>query len=311
MTVISNTFTRYSAIGNKEDLANTIYNLAPTDTPVMNAIGQSTAMNTLHEWQTDTLRAAAQNAQIEGDQYTNSTRTPTVRVSNYTQIFTEIVGVTGTQLAMNPAGRTNELAYQMQLASKALKTDIEYNMMNNQAPGNGTDGSTGRTMRPFPSWIATNIDKASDGSNGSSSTARTDGTQRAFTEDQLKGVLKSIYDNSNAQPSMIVAGSFNRGVFSTFTGGNNRQQYMDEKKLTATVQVYEGDFGVYKVVADRFMRTRDVFVLTPEYAAIAYLRPFEVQDVAKVSDSERKAIVAELTLEMRNEKAHGAIYDAQ
>lgn len=122
-------------------------------------------------------------------------------------------------------------------------------------------------------------------------------------------MLKLIFDNSGEKPTTILTDSYNRGVFSTFTGGNNRNQYMEEKKLTATVQVYEGDYGVYQVNADRFQKAGVCSVITPDMAAVAYLRPFFVDEIAKVSDSERRALVCEYTLEVRNEKAHGAVYD--
>lgn len=149
MTLPSNTFTRYDAVGNREDLANIIYNVDPVDTPFMSGIGRSTATNTLHEWQTDALAAAAQNAKLEGDTYTNDSLSATTRVSNYTQIATKVIGVSGTQQAMNPAGRANELAYQLEKAMKAIKRDMEFDLMNNQAPSNGSEDSSARTLRPF------------------------------------------------------------------------------------------------------------------------------------------------------------------
>ncbi len=57
------------------------------------------------------------------------------------------------------------------------------------------------------------------------------------------------------------------------------------------------------------MRSRDALLLDPEYAALAYLRPFQTNDLAKTGDSEKTQILAELTLEVRNEAAHGGIFD--
>jgi hypothetical protein len=57
------------------------------------------------------------------------------------------------------------------------------------------------------------------------------------------------------------------------------------------------------------MRTRDAFVLDPEYAALAYLRPFQTNELARTGDSEKTQILAELTLEVRNEAAHGLVAD--
>ncbi|NDD83400.1 phage head protein [bacterium] len=306
----TNTYSRYAVVGNREDLENTIYNVSPFETPVMNAIGRTDVTNTLHEWQTDTIRAPRTNAQIEGDTFTNVARVPTTRLSNWTQIFTDTIGVTGTQLAMKPAGRADEMTYQLSLAMKALKTDVETAILANVGGGNGTENSTGRTMRGLPSWLASNVSAAANGANGASGSARTDGDQRALTEDLLKNVLRSVYDNSGEVPSMIVAGSFNRSVISsTFTGGNNRMQSMEKAKLDTTIKIYEGDFGVYQIVPDRFVRTRDLFVLNPDYLSLGYLRTWRVEDLAKTSDTDQKAIIAECTLIVRNERAHGAVFD--
>jgi hypothetical protein len=57
------------------------------------------------------------------------------------------------------------------------------------------------------------------------------------------------------------------------------------------------------------MRTRDALVLDPEYAALAYLRPFATNELARTGDSDKTQILAELTLEVRNEAAHGGAYD--
>jgi hypothetical protein len=57
------------------------------------------------------------------------------------------------------------------------------------------------------------------------------------------------------------------------------------------------------------MRTRYALILDPEYAALAYLRPFQTNDLAKTGDSDNTQILAELTLEVKNEAAHGGAFD--
>jgi hypothetical protein len=54
---------------------------------------------------------------------------------------------------------------------------------------------------------------------------------------------------------------------------------------------------------------RDVLILDPEYAALAYLRPFQTKDLAVNGDSERSQLIAELVLEVRQESAHGIVAD--
>src|SRR5471032_3286570 len=70
MATIANTFLTFSAIGNREDLVDEIYNISPTDTPFQANIGKVKARAVLHEWQPDALAAAAANAQLEGDDMT-------------------------------------------------------------------------------------------------------------------------------------------------------------------------------------------------------------------------------------------------
>src|SRR4030081_1895154 len=68
MALPTNTFTTYTAVGNREDLSDMIYRIDPTDTPFMTAIDKAKASAVNHEWQTQALAAAnTANAQLEGD----------------------------------------------------------------------------------------------------------------------------------------------------------------------------------------------------------------------------------------------------
>jgi len=82
----SNTFDSYDAVGIREDLSDIIYDVSPEETPFYTKCKKVTATNSLHEWQTDSLRAAGANAHIEGDATTATARTATSRLGNYTQI---------------------------------------------------------------------------------------------------------------------------------------------------------------------------------------------------------------------------------
>src|ERR1700761_4613959 len=134
MTAQTNSFSTYAAIGNREDLTNVIYNISPTDTPFMSAIGKSKAKATKHEWQIDSLASASTtNAQIEGDVVVGTASAATTRLSNICQISSKDVVVTGTQEVVDKAGRNSELAYQMAKRAKELKRDMESVITSNQA----------------------------------------------------------------------------------------------------------------------------------------------------------------------------------
>jgi hypothetical protein len=318
MTMPVNTMTTYSpTAGNRENLANIIYRIDPTDTPGMSGIEREKASAVNHEWQTQALAAAdGSNARLEGDDATDVAVTPTVRLGNICQISDKIARVTGTQQAVEHAGRGNELTYQIMLKGLELKRDMETVLFGtNQAKVTG-NSTTARTTASVLSWIKTNTNKATAGTAGVDPAAadgtgtRTDGTQIAFTEARLKNVLASAWTNGG-KPDTIMTGSFNKQVFSTFTGRATTIEEAKSKKIVASVDAYESDFGTLKVVANRFSRPRDVLVLQMDMWALAYLngRSMVTINLAKTGDSERRKILSEYVLVSRNEKANGGVFD--
>ena len=309
MGQLTNTFETYDVTGNREDLANIIYNITPTDTPFMSAIGTGTATFTKHEWQTDSLAAAAANAQGEGEDSPSAAMSATSRVLNYTQISYKPVMVSGTQEAVVHAGVNSELAYQVAKAGKELKRDMELAMTGKVAAGAGSgNAASARTSRGFESWTETNNAYGSGGSNSSGSV--TDGTQRVLTESLLKGELKACYD-AGGNPDMLIVGSFNKQKVSGFTGNSTRMDMAEDRSLVATIDVYVSDFGEVRVVSDRILRSsgRTALVCDTEMWATAFLRPFQVQDLAKTGDAEKKQLLVEYTLVSKNEAASGKIAD--
>lgn len=304
----SDTFSTYDAIGNREDLADVIYDISPIATPFLSGIARSTAEATFHEWQTDSLASAAQNAVIEGDDATTDATTASVRRGNYTQISDKVPRVTGTQQAVRKAGRRDELAYQIAKRAKELKRDMELDLLANNVRNAGSD-TVARVSAGVPAWINTNYDGGTGGSAGSAgTTAATNGTQRPFTEALLKTVLKECFD-TGGDPDTIMVGSFNKQALSGFTGGANKNVDVKDKKLVASVTIYESDFGILEVVPNRFMRSRDCLILQMDMWAVAYLRSFHVKELARTGDTERKQLLVEYTLEARNEGSSGLVAD--
>ncbi len=309
MTAPTNTYQTYAAIGNREDLSDVIYRIAPTATPFMNLCAKATATGTLHEWQTQDLASAANNAQIEGDDASAAAVTPTVRLNNRTQISTKTCIVAGTQRAVKTAGRKDEMSYQLSLKSLELKRDMETGLTQNATLVVG-NSITARQTRGLEGWISTNQDLGVGGiaPNYGTNTAATDGTQRAFTEAQLKNVLQQIFAQGG-DPDTILVGPTEKQTFSTFTGGSTRMVDAEDKQLTAAVDVYVSDFGTLNVLPSRFQRARTAFVLQSDKWAIAYLRPFQTVELAKTGDAEKREIIVEYALEARQEKSSGAIRD--
>lgn len=264
------------------------------------------ASNTLHEWQVQDLASAVtNNAQAEGDNASAKTVTATTRLNNRTQISTKTVIVSGTQQAMNPAGRKDELAYQLSLASLELKRDIESGLTQLDVLA-----TSPRQARGLVGWVVDNVNKASDTTLASytGNTGKTDGTQRAFTEAQLKDVLQKVY-TAGGEPDTVMVGPSQKQTFSTFSGNATRFDKSEDAKLYAAIDVYVSDFGSLNVVPNRFQRSRDAFVLQSDKLAVAYLRPFQTIELAQTGDALQRELVVEYTLECRAPKAHGAVYD--
>jgi len=306
----TNTFDTYDAKGIREDLADVIYSISPTETPFFSGVGKTAAASTKHEWQTDALASAVStNAVIEGDEATMDASTATTRLFNYTQILDKTVTITGTQEAVNKAGRDSELAYQIAKKARELKRDIETTLCTNnlQVAGSAT---AARQFGALGSWVATNDSFEGSGASptGDGSNARTNGTQRVFTESLLKTVIKGAW-NSGGNPSVLMTGPFNKQKVSGFTGGSTRFDAGEDRTLYASIDIYSSDFGDLEVVPNRFSRERDAYVLDMEYWGVAMLRDFTMHELSKTGDTEKRQLLVEMTLESRSEAASGLVAD--
>lgn len=309
MAAITGSFSTFTAVGNREDLTDVIYNIDPTDTPFVSAIGRGKASAVLHEWQTDVLAAVnTGNAVVEGFAAPYTTSAPTTREQNYCQILYKDVVVTGTQRSVNTAGRKDELAYQVAKRGKEIRRDLEAIATGPQGQSAGSV-SVARTMRALESWLVTNDNRGAGGAAATAATAApTDGTQRAFTEDLLKDVIRQVYA-SGGEGKLIMVGPYNKTVVSEFTGRTSARQNVSANTILAAASIYASDFGDLKVVPNRFQRERTAFVVDPEMASMAFLRGFQSDELAKVGDADHRQLLCEVTLEMKNEKAHGVIAD--
>jgi len=314
MSIASNTFLTYSAKGIREDLSNVIYNISPEETPFVSNVGKGSIANVVYDWQTDALASAAANAQLEGDETSYDAVTATVRLQNYAQISRKSVIISGTEEKVNKAGRRSELAYQIAKKGAELKRDIEFVCVGTGQVAVAGDSTTARKTGSLQAFLKTNTNKASDGADPTYSTiptgARTDGTQRAFTEAMLKDVIQQVWTEGGT-PKLLMVGPYNKTVVSGFSGIAATRVAATNQPTTiiAAADVYVSDFGNVSIVPNRFQRERDAFVLDPEYASIDYLRPMQTMDMAKTGDADKKLMLAEWGLRVMTEKAHGIIAD--
>lgn len=321
MAQVAGTTDTFDLIGIAEDVEDIINNISPTETPALTMAKRLKASNVLHQWQTDSLAAAATNRAVEGDDSTYATATPTTMLSNYTQIVKKTVMVSGTADAVRKYGRKEEFAYQMMKKGKEIKRDIEFAIVQNQASSAGST-SVARSSAGLESMIAGNrILAATTNSVGTTAgyaaglwTAPVDGTTAAFTETALVQGLDAAWQDGG-DPSIIMLNSSQKRVMATFGGATKfagvsvNQGRSAQAVVLGGVDLYISDFGEHKVMLNRYMRTRTVFCLDPDYLSVAFLRPIKYEDRAKTGDANRGELLAEWCLVVGNPDAHAKIQD--
>lgn len=310
----TNTLDSYDVKGIREDLSDVIYNISPEETPFYTACAKAKAANTFHEWQTDALRASAENAHIEGDDTVAESRGVTSRLGNYTQIFKNAVVIPGTDEGLNKAGRAREMAYQVLKIAKEQKLDIEKAMFANQARVAGSS-SAARKLAGVPAWLTTNTNFQSGSSGadptGDGTNARTDdGTPTAFSQTKFDSGMQAIWV-SGGKPDSVYLSAFQMNLALGFTGNNNQRSNIvaEDEKVIKHMSVYVTPWGTVEFKPTRENRSRDVFIMQDDMWAVGVLRSTRNEELAKTGDNEKRQVLTELTLVSRNEKANGGIFD--
>lgn len=316
MAAVAGTTVTYGMVGIREHLMDAIYQISPEDTPFLTMAARAKMRQTYSEWQIDALAAAAANQHAEGDEASFTTITPTTRVGNRAQISKKTVIVSGTAEAVDAAGRASEFEYQAAQRSKELKRDMEFILTGNQGSSAGTN-TVPRRLGSLESWYTTNTQRSGGGSSGGFSSGNTlpavDASAagvRSFTEALLKTAQSQAW-TAGGNPNKLMVGPFNKQQVTGFTG--IATQYRENKRAPAVIiaaaDVYVGDFGEISIFPNRFSRERTAHLLDMEYWAVAYLRPFKVEPLAKTGDAKKAQMIVEYSLISRNEAASAVIAD--
>lgn len=329
MAVDANTNETYDQSVIREDLQEAYTMISPEETPFLTAVRETEADNTLFEWPVVELASVDYtNREAEGED-APSTEAPNnaLRLSNYTQISDKKVKVSHTSQAVNAAaGNVQRLSKQVVLKLKELKRDMEGMLLDNVAASAASSGSA-RSTAGLCAFLKTNtvfeaggadptLSGSTEGYPNAAATAGT--TPVVFAEADLNQVIEDIW-TEGGQADLIMCNSGNkRRISQAFTGNATRYKDATDKKLIASIDFYDSDFGELTVVPNRFMRTANsggdddaynVYVLDPEYAAVAFLDPVQQKPLAETGHSVSRLIWAEYGLQVDNEKAHGVVRD--
>ena len=306
MAQATGTTDSYDLVGLAEDVEDVINNISPTETPFYTMAKKKKASATLHQWQTDSLAAAAANRAIEGDDSTYATATPTTMLSNYCQIAKKTVMVSGTADAVRKYGRKEEFAYQIAKKGKELKRDIEFSLVQNQVSSAGGSG-TARSSAGVEVMI-TNRQLGTANTTGTTPGyaagvwgAVTDGTAATMVEADLVGALDLAWQDGGNTDTIMVNSTLKRRIASfagasTYAGVSVNQGRTSQGVIVGGVDLYISDFGEHKIKLNRYMRTGTVLCLDSDYISVAMLRPIKFEERAKTGDATRGELLCEYTL---------------
>lgn len=339
-----------TGIGNKarEDLADIIYNISPTECPFTMLIGTADAEQDAHEWVTDSLSPArSDNKHADGDDFNAEGATDQVgsgfdgvavtagsRIGNHCQISRKDIAVTRRANRVRKAGRKDELGYQIAKAGRELKRDLEASMTANNEAIQGSTTVAGQAGS-YLAWMRNNSSRHNTlaGTDGADPAALVSGfptgaaatdasVLRELSETDILDVIADCYIEGGDIDTMLMHPTlkqkWSQYMFSPDTSNSGRVAVIQSEQgknprsgatALGAVDVYVSDFGVIDVIPDRFMRTRDVLIFESALWAIAYLDPYQQFDIAKSGDSEKRVLLVDWTLEARNPDSSGIVAD--
>lgn len=325
MTVFAGTTTTYDVTRLREQFSNAIYMISPEETPFLSLVERESIDGKHPEWQTDTLATPViTNQQIEGDEYAYSLIQPTTRIGNYTEIARKSYLIAGSEEKNTKAGPASELGRERVKKGKELKTDMEVALLANKASVVGTS-ATARKTAGFAAWITTNDQRGATGTDGGFSggivAVGTPGTTRAFTKPFLDAAILSAY-TSGGSPKTLMVSPYVKTVFSGFinAAGQNtsviqsRVEDGNQATIYAAADTYRSDFGLIDVMPNRQLAraggvaASTAYLIDLDKVAVGMYRDVFEDKPAKTGDAEKRVLLCEYALIMKNEAAHSCIY---
>lgn len=312
------TLTSGSVVSIREDLSDIMQNISPSDTPLYTMAKKEAQSSTKHEWLVDELNAPQANAQAEGADFSDGTIGQPTRFDNIAQIMHHVGKVAGTVDNLDIAGREKEVARAKIKGGKELKKDLERALLiDNAKVASGT-----REMAGISSYI-TNGDFATDMSAASpadgSAVPDASGTPAALTMARVEAALQAAYEDGG-EPTVAMMSPSTKRKFSATTDGfaAGAQAQVNHTKneaitISGSVSVFQSDFGTIEANVNRVMSSASlddrIYLLDPDYVCVTNVpnRAFVTEDLAKVSDAEKFAIVFEGSVKLSAPKAHAMV----
>lgn len=291
-----------------------LFELTPSDTPLLSAIGGVTGgdatTSTEFQWQEYDLRDAGQNTKVEGAPAPTAQARVRENVTNVVQIHQETVDVsytkeaaTGQYAGANIAGTNpvmSELQFQTQAALKHIARDVEFSFIRGQYQ-KPDDNTTPRKTRGVLEAIATNV--------------ITNSTATALTQKMVLDLLQKIWDNGGIKESetaTVIVNSYQKRMLTKLFVTDAGYQEASRNVGGVSLQTFETDFGKLNIMLNRHMPADTLAVvslemLKPKFLMIPGKGFMFIEELAKTGASTSYQIYGEIGLQYGNERAHGKI----
>jgi hypothetical protein len=291
----------FGDVSRKEDVVlNAIEILTARETQIMNMLGKTEAIDTVHHFLTDTLKAAAANAQTEADDYTYTARTAPARSTNLVQHINVPYAVSDTQRDIEHYHGRDELARQTEKALMEWANDAEFNLVR-QTLTSGASG-TAPSMDGVIAGISTALNTTTHASGV------------AWSATILDALVANNYDNSNGDmaTNLFMDSLLRRSTDAFIQKSNVVVNGPAVSTIVRTVSTYQTAFSTLSIHTHRFIyqsgdstTRRRVLGINPDKLKVAYLRrPYIDTDIARTGTAQRRSVNASLTLEVRNKNSN-------
>jgi hypothetical protein len=287
-----------------------LFNVSPTDTPLLSAIGGMTGGKSVTSkqftWQTTDLAGATQTAVVEGADPVMKGRTRS-EVTNVAQIMQYGVEVSYTKQAAvgNLSGESiignqpvqDELAFQLDMTMKTAARDIEHSFIQGTYVAD-TNITTARKTRGMLAAVTTN---------------EVAGGAAALTQAKVESALKKMADSGAPfEMPVIFANAFQKQKLSSIYSSALALAPRDRNIGGVNITTIETDFGQVGIVFERHIPADDVLI-----ADLAFLKPvfldipgkghFFVEPLAQTGAAYKYQVYGEVGLEYGPEQFHAKI----
>ena len=312
----------YNTVGQREDLSDVLTILEPESTPFVSMANKATATGTFFEVQVDDLSTANFDGVNEGEDVTafDNKAANRARIGNYIQSFRRTYAVSNIAELVDTAGVANEFAASEAKAVREIKRDLEAAVCSGQDRQADSGAGAPYKTRGMFKWLGDGGQPSDVPTFAQNVANDTTGTQ---TEATFNSVLQELYE-ANGMPGgqlTLIAGPQLKKEISDFArqaGGAgfafSVTQPAESKKITLTVNLYEGDFGTVAIVPSTLLNrtsgssTLDPdagLLIDPEYVAIHTLQAESNSELENQGGGRRGycSLIAGLACHMP--KAHG------